>query len=289
MGQIKKLLLRMFDLEQTVTRFKEQLELQRYAYSTIKSYGNCLAKFLKAFERYDLSQVNEKNIENYLIHLIKEEKISYSYQRQLLGAIGKFYELTFQKKLNLASLYPKRKRQNLPKYLTREEVKRLLENVHNLKHLCIIQLLYGAGLRVSEVLDLKLTDIESKNMLIHVRNSKGNKDRVVVLSEKLLEDLRKYFMRYKPKDHLFEGQNAPRYSAKSIQNLVKAAASRAGIKKRVTPHMLRHSFATHLIEKGMDIRYVQEMLGHQSIKTTQIYTHVTDSARRNLQSPLDSL
>ena len=165
----------------------------------------------------------------------------------------------------------------------------MLENVHNLKHLCIIQLLYGAGLRVSEVLDLKLTDIESKNMLIHVRNSKGNKDRVVVLSEKLLEDLRKYFMRYKPKDHLFEGQNAPRYSAKSIQNLVKAAASRAGIKKRVTPHMLRHSFATHLIEKGMDIRYVQEMLGHQSIKTTQIYTHVTDSARRNLQSPLDSL
>ena len=277
------------NITQKVAHFKAQLELQRYAYRTIKCYGNCLAKFLRAFERYDLARVTEKNIENYLIHLIKTEEISPSYQRQLLGSIGKFYELTYGRKLNLAPLYPKRKRQQLPRCLTRDEVRRMLAGVANQKHRCILQLLYGAGLRVSEVLALKVTDIDSESMLIHVRNSKGNKDRVVMLSEKLLHDLREYFKKYRPKDFLFEGQNMSGYSAKSIQNIVKAAAQRAGINRRVTPHMLRHSFATHLIEAGTDIRHVQDLLGHQSLKTTEIYTHITDASRRKLRSPLDSL
>lgn len=272
-----------------VETFKQQLSIQRYAYSTIKSYANCLAKFLKAFERYDLKQVSEKNIENYLVHLINTENISASYQKQLLGTIGKFFELSYQRKLNLSPLYPKRKADVLPKYLTQYEVKRLLAAVSNLKHSCIVKLLYGSGLRVSEVVELKISDIDSERMRILIRGAKGNKDRSVMLSNNLLIELRKYFIKYKPKEYLFEGQIKTNYSTKSIQNIVKNAASKAGIRKRVTPHVLRHSFATHLIESGTDIRYVQELLGHNSIKNTQIYTHITDVGKSKIKSPLDNI
>ncbi len=277
------------NIPQKVAHFKAQLELQRYAYRTIKCYGNCLAKFLRAFERYDLARVTEKNIENYLIHLIKTEEISPSYQRQLLATISKFYDLTYGKKLNLSHLYPKRRKRQLPNYLTRDEVRRLLAGVDNLKHRCILQLLYGAGLRVSEVLALKVTDIDSGSMLIHVRNSPGHKDRTVVLSEILLHDLREYSKMLRPREYLFEGQNASRYTSRSVQNLVKAAAERAGIERRVTPHMLRNSFAAHLVASGTDLRYVQELLGHQSLKTTEIYIHLSDAARKRPRSPLDTL
>jgi site-specific recombinase XerD len=142
---------------------------------------------------------------------------------------------------------------------------------------------------LSELLNLKITDINSGNMVVHIRNSKGNKDRVVMLSNQLLEDLRKYFLEYNPKEYLIEGQGGGLYSEKSVQTVVKDAAVRAGIKKQVTPHMLRHSFATHLLENGTDIRYIQQLLGHSSIKTTEIYTHVTDVSKSKIKSPLDFL
>ncbi len=276
-------------IQDLVSKFRQKLSIQRYAQSTIKTYGNCLAKFLKAFEKYELKDVSEKNIENYIAHLLKVEKISDAYQKQMLGTIAKFYELIYGKKLNLFYLYPKRKKSTLPKYITQQEVKKMLEATDNLKHLCILKLLYGAGLRLSEVLNLQITDIDSENMLIHIRNGKGQKDRNVMLSPVLLSDLRAYFKEYKPRKYLFAGQTKEQYSAKSIQNIVKKTSQKAGIQRPVSPHILRHSFATHLVENGTDIRYVQELLGHTSLKTTQVYTHITDISKSKIKSPLDDL
>ena len=153
----------------------------------------------------------------------------------------------------------------------------------------LISVLYSAGLRRGELLNLKLNDIDGKRMLITVRAAKGNKDRVTILSPFVLKELRNYFKEYRPKEFLFEGQNRKQYSAESVGSIIKASAMRAKIKKRVTPHMLRHSFATHLLEDGADLRYIQSLLGHSSSKTTEIYTQVTLNHVKNIQSPFDSL
>ncbi len=142
---------------------------------------------------------------------------------------------------------------------------------------------------MSELLHIKISDINSECMLIHIRNSKGNKDRVVMLAPSVLDELRAYFKTYKHKVYLFEGQGGGMYSEKSVQAVVKAVAEKARITKKVTPHVLRHSFATHLLENGTDIRYIQQLLGHNSVKTTEIYTHITDVAKMNIKSPLDYL
>jgi len=278
-----------FNLQEQVELFYQKLQVQRYAYSTIKTYTGCLKKFLVDFKKYKLENIEERNIENYITHLIKNEKISISYQKQMLSAVNKFFQSVHQRELNLKCLYPKQKTFNLPKFLSKQEVAKMINVVTNKKHLCIIKLLYGAGLRLNEVLNLKEADIDSNNLLIHVRQSKGNKDRTVMLSKNLLMDLRLYYKTYKPKVFLFEGQTNTKYSATSIQSIVKKAAKKAGIIKKVTPHILRHSFATHLIEDGTDIRYVQELLGHNSIRTTQIYTHITDVTKSTIKSPLDNL
>jgi integrase/recombinase XerD len=276
-------------IKELTSKFKQKLILQRYADSTVRSYVNCVSKFLKAFEKYELKNVNEQNIENYISHLLTTEQISDSYQKQMLGSIGKFFELLYDRKLNLYSLYPKRKKTTLPKFISQHEVKQMFRVCTNLKHLCILKLLYGGGLRLSEVLNLKIADIDSNNMLIHILDAKGKKDRNVMLPHTLLADLRNYFKEYKPQVYLFEGQTKAQYSAKSVQNIVKNMAKRAGISKNVTPHVLRHSFATHLIENGTDIRFVQDLLGHGSIKTTEIYTHITDVSKSKIKSPLDQL
>lgn len=219
--------------------------------------------------------------------LVEVEKISDSYQKQMLGAISKFYDLIYDVKLDLKSLYPKCKRNTLPKYISRPQVKKMIEETINLKHRCIIMLLYSTGLRISELIALKIIDIDSDRMLINISNSKGRKERKVMLSEKVLAELRIYDNQFKPKEYLFEGQNKANYSAKSIQNIVKEAALRANINIRVTPHMLRHSFAIHLLENGTDIRYIQELLGHNSIQTTELYTYITDISKSKIKSPLD--
>lgn len=276
-------------MENIIAAFQQKLLLQRYAENTIKTYSGCLSKFLQAFHRYNMEQVTERNIENYIYHLVETEKISDSYQKQMLGTIRMYFDLCLNRKLNLEHLYPKRQQHRLPKYLSQQEVKRMMEVAVNIKHRCILKLMYGAGLRVSEVLALTLTDIDSANMLIHVRDAKGRKDRTVMLSDSLLSDLRAYFLQCQPQHFLFEGQSGEQYSARSVQAVVKQSAQKAKIAKPVSPHILRHSFATHLVENGTDIRYVQELLGHRSIKTTEIYTHITDVSKSRIKSPLDHL
>ena len=163
----------------------------------------------------------------------------------------------------------------------------MIANTNNIKHRCIVSMLYSAGLRRSELLSLKLTDIDSKRMLVFIRNAKNNRDRYSLLSEKVLKDLRVYYKEWKPKEYLFEGQKRGKYSTTSVENIIAKAAQKAGILKRVTPHMLRHSFATHLLESGTDLRYIQTLLGHSSTKTTEIYTQVAVNNFKLIKNPLD--
>lgn len=272
---------------QYIKDFNEKLLLQRYAPNSISIYTMCIKKFLNYYESKNIRLLHNNDIKVFLTHLLQNEKISDSYQKQMLGAITKFYDLMFDIKLDVKSLYPKRKKNTFPKYITKPQIKKMIEETYNLKHRCIIMLLYSAGLRVSELIGLKTIDIDSDSMLINISNSKGRKDRKVMLSEKVLTELRVYYKQYKPKEYLFEGQNKAYYSAKSIQNIVKDAALRANVNKRVTPHMLRHSFAIHLLENGTDIRYIQELLGHNSIQTTELYTYITDISKSKIKSPLD--
>lgn len=278
-------------IENLLADFERKLILQRYSKNSILNYKSAVKNFLEVVARKfsNPDELGVAEIEKYLFWKIDKHAVSHSYQRMIVASIDKFYNLVVGVNLNLKHLYPSRKTHTLPKYLNLSEVKRMIELTTNQKHRCIIKLLYGCGLRLSELLNLKITDIDSGNMVVHIRNSKGNKDRVVMLSNQLLEDLREYFLVYKPVEYLIEGQRGGLYSEKSVQNVVKDAAARAGIKKQVTPHILRHSFATHLLENGTDIRYIQQLLGHSSIKTTEIYTHITDISKSKIKSPLDFL
>ena len=192
-----------------------------------------------------------------------------------------------RKKLILPSLL--KKPNSLPNILTTEEAKNILNSIVNLKHRAIISTIYSCGLRISEAVNLKIQDIDSKVMIIKIVNAKGKNDRVVMLSEKLLELLREYFKEYKPKSYLFEGQFGEKYSARSIQQIFNNAVKKVKIKKKVTVHSLRHSFASHLLDNGSDIRFIQKLLGHRHLSTTQIYTHITPTSVKRIKSPFDSI
>ena len=276
-------------IQNLLAEFSAKLHLQRYAPASIKTYNNALMKFLVAFQHQNLEQLSVQHIAHFLSRLQKQQQLSPAYQRQILASITKFYHLFFNRRLDLSALYPKRKKKALPQYLTLLEIKRLFSHCHNLKHLCVLQILYGCGLRVSEVVALKVVDIDSAAMRLLVRKAKGQKDRVVPLPKSLLENLRKYYKIHQPKNYLFEGQKKVQYSIKSIQELTKKYAFKAQIKKKVTPHMLRHSYATHQLENGVSIRHIQELLGHNSIKTTEIYTHICKVSNANIFNPLDQL
>ncbi len=275
--------------QQLIDIFQDKLLIQRYSKNSIKTYVGCINMFLSVFNAYKPIDINVGLIERYINWLIREKKISASYQKQMLFSIVKFYALVFDKKINLHHLYPKRQEHKLPTYLSVEDVRNMLKSTENMKHKIIISLLYSGGLRLSELLNLKISDICSEKKLILIRQAKGRKDRVVMLSEKLLLMLRAYYTIYKPKQWVIEGQTGGLYSPKSVQQVIKNAALHAGIKIGVTPHTLRHSFATHLLENGTDIRYIQELLGHNSIKTTEKYTKITDVSKSKIKSPLDLL
>lgn len=183
-----------------------------------------------------------------------------------------------------------RKDKKLPVVLSKEEVAGILSSVENLKHRAILMLVYSAGLRVSEVVKLKLADIDNNRMLIHIKGAEGKKDRYAMLSKMALETLREYWGQYKPEQWLFEGVRKGRHlSTRTVEKILEHARERAGIIKAVTVHTLRHSFATHLLEAGTDLRYIQELLGHANSKTTEIYTHVSAKNIGQIKSPLDSL
>lgn len=261
----------------------------RYSESTMKTYRSMFEEFINYYHTYDIDHIDEKMIIAFLRYLVIERKVSTSYQNQSINAIKFFYEriLGGQRKIYLVER-PRREK-TLPEVLSEKEIAEVIATVSNIKHKAIIMLIYSSGLRLGELVNIKLTDVDSERMQLFVRQSKGRKDRYTSLSRKILPVLRQYYMEYKPKEWLFEGTKGGQYSTSSVQMLVKEAYKNAGIKKKATTHTLRHSFATHLLENGTDLRYIQSLLGHGSSKTTEIYTHITTRGFDQIQNPLDKL
>ncbi len=266
----------------------QKLELKRYSINTAKSYINSFEQFINYYKEKNLLHLNENDIRFYLQKLINDGK-SDSTVNQVVNAIKFYYEIVLGMPNRFYSIERPRKKQHLPKVISKGQVKLLIENTANIKHKCIVSILYSSGLRRAELLNLKIVDIDSNRMVININSGKGSKDRITILSPALLQDLRKYYKEWRPKEYLFEGARGGQYSASSVIQIIKKAAKKTGIMKTVTPHMLRHSFATHLLESGTDLRYIQKLLGHSSTKTTEIYTQVTLNCIRKIQSPLDDL
>ncbi|SHJ93697.1 tyrosine-type recombinase/integrase [Epilithonimonas mollis] len=272
-----------------IQQFVTILRMQRYADRSIKTYTSHLTYFLKVSSTLKTEDITQRQLEDFIIWLVEKKKVGQSYQKAMIATITKFYKEIFQRNINLKHLYPKRKENKLPKFLTKDEVKKILDATENLKHKAILTTIYSCGLRLSEVLELKIADIKTLENLLLVRQSKGKKDRVVVLSPLLLELLRTYYKSYKPKTYLFEGHEGEKYSERSVQQILKNALVKATVISPASVHTLRHSYATHLLENGTDIRIIKELLGHNNIKTTEIYTHITDVSRAKIKSPLDYL
>jgi len=268
--------------------FRKILTIRNYAKSSISNYLNQVYLFLSHYN-VDAKQITLPQIKEYFYYCSDKKKYSVSSMKHSIFAIKLFYDTVFNKKYDFTFAYKFRNEYKLPNVLSSDDVRKILDVTQNLKHKAILMTIYSAGLRLSELIELKVSDIDSKRGLIKIRQSKGNKDRYVMLSEKLLDTLRDYYSQYKPKSSLFEGQNKEKYSPRSVQQVFKSALEKAGVKKDASVHTLRHSFATHLLEKGTDIRYIQKLLGHKNISTTQIYTHITKDAFDKLKSPLDSL
>ncbi|MFC5196570.1 site-specific tyrosine recombinase/integron integrase [Bizionia hallyeonensis] len=252
-----------------------KLELKRYSNNTVRNYVSCFEAFINYYDTQDPINLNEMDVRKYLQKLIQEGK-SNSYINLAVNSIKFFYETVHGMPNRFYSIERPRKEKQLPEVLSKENIIKIIKNTNNIKHKCIVGLLYSSGLRRSELLNLSVTDIDSKRMVVKINNAKGKKDRISILSPSLLKDLQDYYREYRPKTYLFEGQKGKKYSATSVLKIVSSAAKRAGIVKKVTPHMLRHSFATHLLENGTDIRHIQLLLGHSSTKTTEIYTHVAN-------------
>ncbi|MFN3753330.1 site-specific tyrosine recombinase/integron integrase [Flavobacterium sp.] len=265
--------------------YERDLRMKNYAVNTIENYVCQIKMFLNFFSKKDSPKhISSDEIKDYL--LTAKEVNS---QRHMHSAIKLFYKLTVHQPKKFAFIEYARKDRKLPQPLDASEVKKIIDNCTNIKHKAIIYLLYGCGLRVGEVISLKITDIDSQKMIINIIAAKGAKDRQVMLPIETLLLLREYFKQYNPKEYLFNGQFGPQYSERSINQFLKKYAELAGIRKNIHAHLLRHSFATHALENGTDIRLIQKLLGHSSPKTTEIYTHVSSQLISNIPSPISYL
>lgn len=269
--------------------FKNMLKLKGYSLNTIKNYCNQFHQLLRLLGDRNVEDLKKDHIMSYLLWLIEKKGFSENYVHTAINAIKFYFEQVLNRKTEYYDLPRPKKAFKLPEILAEEEVSAIIGKIENIKHKVIIMAAYSAGLRVSELSGLKIRDIDSKRMIIHIKAAKGKKDRIVPLSKKLLENLREYYKTYKPKDFLFEGIKGDAYSTRSIQEILKTYKLRTGITKKGSIHSLRHSYATHLMESGTDVRIIQELLGHNSISTTMRYTHVSKKSITNIQSPLDKL
>jgi site-specific recombinase XerD len=272
--------------------YLEKMQLLHYSRNTMRSYHALLLRFLNTFRPEGLPAIDQftpDQVNRY--HLALQQRgVSFSYINQSINAIKFYYGKVLNRlEMDLTGVNRPAKEKKLPKVLSKQEVAAILRAPSNIKHRCLLLLLYSGGLRISEVINLKLSDVQSQRNLLLVRGAKGRKDRTTLLSCKLLEELRQYFLIYKPKLWLFEGQEGGPYSVDSIRKVFRQALKKAGLKREATPHTLRHSFATHLLEQGTDLRYIQALLGHTSSKTTEIYTHVTQHGLEKIISPLDGM
>lgn len=268
--------------------YLELLERKRYSPNTIKAYTSYFRQFLMHFKDRNPEFITRKEINAYILELIRTRGISISQQNQRINAIKFYYEKVLGHKREYYPITRPVKEKKLPTVLTKGEVQQLLASCSNLKHKCILMTIYSGGLRRSELISLKIDDIDSSRMLIRITESKGNKDRYTLLSGVLLKMLRIYYQAYRPVHWLFEGPKGKQYSATSIEKIFRKALQKTNISKHATPHTLRHSFATHLLEQGVNLRYIQELLGHSSSKTTEIYTRVSNHKLSQITNPLDN-
>jgi integrase/recombinase XerD len=273
-----------------IHHFQQHLLSKRYSSNTIKVYIDCVTLFFNYNHHISIDEVNNDTIIQFNNDYILKKNLSATYQNQFINGLKLFYKLVGSQHLEIELIRRPRPEHRLPNVLSKEEVKAILQASTNVKHRTMLSLIYACGLRRSELLNLKPTDILSDRHLIHVFQSKGKKDRIVPITDKILEMLRSYYLTYRPKVWLFEGQTEGQpYSAKSLQSILKQALVKAKINKPVTLHWLRHSYATHLLESGTDLRYIQELLGHNSSRTTEIYTHVSTRDIQRIKSPFDDL
>ena len=245
--------------QNNVEKFKKWMQQKRLSVNTVNTYVEVTSFFLR-YVQLKQQPITVRLIEQFNYDFIVKPNKSISYQNQCINGIKKYLDYTSIPLSNFNIERPK-KPKKLPEVLSSDEVKSILDSIVNLKHKTLLTLVYSAGLRIGEALQIRVSDIDSKRMVIHIKSAKGKKDRYTLLSLNFLELLRLYYKIYKPKDFLFEGQNGALYSASSAQNILKKAVNKTHIKKPITLHTLRHSFATHLLENGTDIRYIQALLG----------------------------
>jgi integrase/recombinase XerD len=267
---------------------RTELTLRGYSPSTIKSYLSWIRSLVEFARPLHPRELDEDDIRNYMLYLIENKKLARSTVNQAFNAVRFLYVELYKREFIIESVpRPKRARQ-LPKVLSVNEVARLIDATSNLKHKALLMLIYSSGLRAGESVHLKLEDIDSSRMLVHVRRGKGAKDRYTLLAPSMLPVLRDYYRKYRPRTWLFEGVRSGKpYSVRSVEKVFEQARARAGIVKPVSVHTLRHSFATHLLEQGVDIRLIQELLGHVRLKTTEIYLHISEKTLKEVKSPLE--
>jgi integrase/recombinase XerD len=278
------------NVEDKIEKFKRWMKVKRYSESTVKTYSEALRTFLRFHKNKALHDINNEDLLQFNNDYILANQYSSSFQNQVVNAVKLFFSKIEHTKLDIELIFRPKKEKKLPNVLSKEEVKAILNAPRNIKHKAMLSLIYSCGLRCGEVIHLKPEHIDSKRNLLIIKEAKGKKDRIAPLSDKTIALLREYYASYKPQVYLFEGQyEGDPYDARSLQNVLKQSIAKAGIKKPVTLHWLRHSYATHLLESGTDLRYIQEILGHRSSKTTEIYTHVSTKSIRNIVSPFDNL
>lgn len=268
--------------------FKKWLVQNRYSENTIRTYVSMIETFLSFYSVKEIATIDLDDINKFNYDYIIKEGFSVSFQNQMVNAIKLFFFKMLDVKFDIEKVERPRKSVALPKIIAKEDIKKMLESIKNIKHKTALSLIYGLGLRRGELLNLRVVDIDSKRMLVYILNAKGNRDRTLPLPEKLLGLIRRYYAQYKPKYFLIEGpMEGQQYSPSSLRKIFKQSLQQINKNHTFTLHCLRHSYATHLLEAGTDLRYIQELLGHKSSKTTEIYTYVSINSLKNIKSPLD--
>lgn len=278
------------EVQDEVEKLRLWMEHKRYSMSSIKTYMDSLKIFLAYCLPKKSEDIGAQDMVDFVNEYIIKNALSYAYQNQIVNAAKLYFREVLKSKLDVEKFERPRREHKLPNVLSKGEVKDILESIRNSKHRAMLSLIYACGLRRSELVNLKLKNVDSKRGVLNIINSKGKKDRVIPISEKTIKMLREYYKLYKPKEWLFEGQyTGDKYSEESLAKVLKNACIKARINKPVTLHWLRHSYATHLLESGTDLRFIQELLGHKSSKTTEIYTHVSTKSLQKIKSPFDEL
>ena len=273
-----------------IEKFRQWMTQKRYSESSIKTYVMAITTFLRFIKPKTSSEATNEDMQRFVYQYMIPRKLSFSYQNQAVNAAKLFFKIIRGSQLITEQLERPRCEHKLPNVLSKEEVATILDSLQNVKHRTALSLIYACGLRRGELLNLKPENVDSKRHFLIILNAKGKKDRLIPISDKVINMLRNYYKMYRPKIWLFEGQfPGEKLSETSIQDILKNALAKGGIKKPVTLHWLRHSYATHLLETGTDLRYIQELLGHQSSKTTERYTHVTEKSLLKIPSPFDDL